>query len=61
MNAPYLLFYPDRNGDDVPDGPPEVHLEGFGLEDTHAVANSLTWGPDGLALRRAGQHLAPRR
>ena len=47
MNPPYLLFYPDRNRDDVPDGPPEVHLEGFGLEDTHAVANSLTWGPDG--------------
>jgi putative heme-binding domain-containing protein len=47
MNPPYLLFYPDRNGDDIPDGPPEVHLEGFGLEDTHAVANSLTWGPDG--------------
>jgi putative membrane-bound dehydrogenase-like protein len=47
MNPPYLLFYPDTNRDDVPDGPPEVHLEGFGLEDTHAVANSLTWGPDG--------------
>src|SRR3954469_20039085 len=47
MNPPYLLFYPDKNHDDVPDGPPEVHLSGFGLEDTHAVANSLTWGPDG--------------
>jgi putative membrane-bound dehydrogenase-like protein len=47
MNPPYLLFYPDKNGDDVPDGPPEVHLSGFGLEDTHAVANSLIWGPDG--------------
>jgi putative heme-binding domain-containing protein len=47
MNPPYLLFYPDRNRDDVPDGPPEVHLSGFGLEDTHAVASSLCWGPDG--------------
>jgi putative heme-binding domain-containing protein len=46
-NPPYLLFYPDRNGDDIPDGDPEVHLSGFGLEDTHAVMNSLTWGPDG--------------
>lgn len=46
-NPPYLLFYADRNGDDVPDGDPEVHLEGFGLEDTHSVANSLCWGPDG--------------
>ena len=47
MNPPYLLFYLDKNHDDVPDGPPEVHLSGFGLEDTHAVANSLSWGPDG--------------
>jgi len=47
LNPPYLLFYPDRNKDDVPDGDPEVCLSGFGLEDTHAVANSLHWGPDG--------------
>ena len=46
-NPPYLLFYADRDGDDIPDGDPEVHLEGFGLEDTHSVANSLCWGPDG--------------
>ncbi len=47
LNPPYLLFYADRNHDDVPDGDPEVHLSGFGLEDTHSVANSLRWGPDG--------------
>jgi putative heme-binding domain-containing protein len=47
MNPPYLLFYPDKNHDDVPDGDPVVHLQGFGLEDTHSVANSLRWGPDG--------------
>lgn len=47
MNAPYLLFYPDANGDDVPDREPEVRLAGFGLEDTHSVANGLIWGPDG--------------
>lgn len=47
MNTPYLMFYPDRNFDDIPDGPPEVHLQGFGLEDTHSVANGLVWGPDG--------------
>jgi putative membrane-bound dehydrogenase-like protein len=47
MHTPYLLFYPDRDHDDVPDGPPEVRLAGFGLEDTHAVANGLVWGPDG--------------
>ncbi|HVA45789.1 MAG TPA: PVC-type heme-binding CxxCH protein [Pirellulales bacterium] len=47
LNPPYLLFYPDRDGDDVPDGGPEVHLQGFGLEDTHSCANNLRWGPDG--------------
>lgn len=47
LNPPYLLFYPDADGDDVPDRDPEVHLSGFGLEDTHSVANSLRWGPDG--------------
>ena len=47
LNAPYLLFYPDRDRDDVPDGDPEVLLTGFGMEDAHSVANSLTWGPDG--------------
>jgi putative membrane-bound dehydrogenase-like protein len=47
MNPPYLLFYRDRTGDGLPDGDPEVPLAGFGLEDTHSLANSLTWGPDG--------------
>lgn len=47
LNPPYLLHYPDRDRDDVPDGDPEVHLSGFGLQDTHSVANSLLWGPDG--------------
>lgn len=47
LNPPYLLFYADQDRDDVPDGDPEVHLSGFGLEDTHSVANSLRWGPDG--------------
>jgi putative heme-binding domain-containing protein len=47
LNPPYLLFYPDRNNDDIPDGDPEVVLSGFGLEDTHSVVNSLRWGPDG--------------
>ena len=47
LQAPYLLFYPDRDRDDVPDGDPAVLLQGFGMEDAHSVANSLTWGPDG--------------
>ncbi|MCA9122475.1 MAG: c-type cytochrome [Planctomycetaceae bacterium] len=47
MNPPYLLFYPDADKDDVPDGDPEVLLEGFGIEDSHSVAANLRWGPDG--------------
>jgi len=47
MNPPYLLFYRDRDSDGSPEGDPEVRLAGFGLEDTHSLANSLTWGPDG--------------
>lgn len=45
--APYLLFYADKDRDDVPDGDPVVLLTGFGLQDAHATVNSLTWGPDG--------------
>ncbi len=47
LQVPYLLFYPDHDRDDVPDGDPEVLVSGFGMEDAHSVANSLTWGPDG--------------
>ncbi|MFO0876871.1 MAG: c-type cytochrome [Gemmataceae bacterium] len=46
LNPPYLLFYPDPDRTDVA-GRPVVHLSGFGLEDTHSVASSLCWGPDG--------------
>ena len=48
LNPPYLLFYADENGDDQPDSPtPRVLLSGFGLEDSHSIANNLRWGPDG--------------
>lgn len=47
IQVPYLLFYPDRNRDDVPDSDPEVLLTGFGMEDSQSFANHLTWGPDG--------------
>ena len=47
MDPPYLLAYPDADHNGIPDGLPVVHLEGFGIEDTHAVANNLRWGPDG--------------
>jgi putative membrane-bound dehydrogenase-like protein len=54
MNPPYLLFYPDANDDDIPDGDPKACLSGFGLEDTHAVANSLVLGPDGWIYGAVG-------
>ncbi|HRE51585.1 MAG TPA: c-type cytochrome [Flavitalea sp.] len=47
LDPPYLLAYPDPDQDGIPDGDPVVHLKGFGIEDTHAVANNLRWGPDG--------------
>ncbi|RUL89017.1 PVC-type heme-binding CxxCH protein [Tautonia sociabilis] len=45
--APELLFIPDTDGDDEPDGAPVVLLDGWGLQDTHETLNSFTWGPDG--------------
>lgn len=63
LNPPYLLFYPDKDHDDVPDGDPEVHLEGFGIEDSHSIANSLRWGPDGWLYAAQGStvtgHIRP--
>lgn len=54
LNPPYLLFYPDADGDDVPDSDPDVLLEGFGLEDSHSIANNLRWGPDGWLYATQG-------
>ncbi len=45
--APHLLFLADRNGDDKPDGAPEILLDGFAFDDTHETPNSFIWGPDG--------------
>lgn len=60
MHTPYLLFYPDKNFDDVPDGPPVVHLQGFGFEDTHSVANGLVWGMDGWLYGAQGSTTSSR-
>ncbi len=45
--APYLLFIPDLNGDDVADGQPQILLDGWGYQDTHETLNTFIWGPDG--------------
>jgi putative membrane-bound dehydrogenase-like protein len=55
--SPYLLFYPDRNRDDVPDGDPEVLVAGFGMEDSHAYPNSLQIGPDGWLYGAQGSNV----
>jgi putative membrane-bound dehydrogenase-like protein len=47
LATPHVLFIPDKNGDDVPDGPPEVLLDGFDIKAGHNVMSCLTWGPDG--------------
>lgn len=60
LNPPYLLFYPDANHDDIPDADPIVHLEGFGIEDTHSCANSLCWGPDGWLYGAQGSTVSGR-
>lgn len=52
--APELLFIPDQNHDDVPDGPPQVLLDGFGYQDTHECLNSFLWGPDGWLYGNQG-------
>ncbi len=52
--APELLFIPDRNRDDRPDGVPEVLLDGWGYQDTHETLNSFTWGPDGWLYGNQG-------
>lgn len=55
LDLPNLLFIPDRNRDDVPDGPPEVVLDGFDRDAVrHNFANGLRWGPDGWLYGRHG-------
>ena len=45
--APELYFIPDKNGDDKPDGPRHILLDGWNTADTHETPNSFTWGNDG--------------
>jgi putative membrane-bound dehydrogenase-like protein len=44
---PELIFIPDADGDDKPDGAHEVLLDGWGIHDRHETLNSFIWGPDG--------------
>ncbi|MEI6255769.1 MAG: PVC-type heme-binding CxxCH protein [Planctomycetota bacterium] len=54
-SPPELVFVPDRNRDDVPDGPAEPILDGFNAKTIgHNVVNGLLWGPDGWLYGRHG-------
>ncbi|WP_337176614.1 PVC-type heme-binding CxxCH protein [Paludisphaera sp.] len=45
--TPNLVFIPDADGDDVPDGPAKVVLDGWDEKAQHNMFNGLKWGPDG--------------
>ena len=53
--APNLLFIPDRDADDKPDGPAVILLDGFDAWSVrHNFVNGLKWGPDGWLYGRHG-------
>ncbi|APZ96514.1 PVC-type heme-binding CxxCH protein [Fuerstiella marisgermanici] len=55
LDAPNLLFIPDANKDDVPDGEPVVMLDGWDDNAArHTIVNGLRWGPDGWLYGRNG-------
>lgn len=55
LAAPNLLFIPDRDRDDKPDGPPVVVLDGWDANAVrHNIVNGLKWGPDGWLYGRHG-------
>ena len=56
MCPPKLLFIPDQNFDDKPDGPAVTVLDGFEVakQNHHNFANGLKWGPDGWLYGRCG-------
>ncbi len=55
LTLPELVFIPDANGDDRPDGPAVPKLNGFEWKvNHHTVANGLRWGPDGWLYGRHG-------
>ena len=55
LALPNLYFIPDENGDGIPDGPPQIVLDGFEHQaGRHTVANGLRWGPDGWLYGRHG-------
>ena len=55
ITSPTMVFIPDLDSDDRPDGPTQVMLDGFEWErNHHTMANGLRWGPDGWLYGRQG-------
>lgn len=56
MCPPQLLFIPDADRNDIPDGPAQVVLDGFDVakDNYHNFANGLRFGPDGWLYGRCG-------
>lgn len=55
MAPPYLYFIPDADGDDKPDGEPQILLDGWDIDSArHNFTNGLKWGPDGWLYGRNG-------
>ena len=56
LTLPDLVFIPDIDGDDKPDGPSQSLLTGFRVppENYHNFANGLRFGPDGWLYGRCG-------
>jgi putative membrane-bound dehydrogenase-like protein len=65
--TPNLIFIPDHDGNDRPDGEPVVKLDGWSTLAQHNMFNGLKWGPDGwlwgcngiLATSRVGKPGTP--
>ncbi len=56
MSPPNMYFIPDSDGDDKPDAPPKVVLDGFGNHaNAHNMANGFAWGPDGWLYATHGR------
>ncbi len=54
-STPNLVFVPDADRDDVPDGEPQVILDGWNDGKIgHCVVNGLQWGPDGWLYGNQG-------
>src|SRR3712207_7079496 len=55
--VPYLQFIPDKDGDDKPDGEPQVLLDGWNVKEVkHNIFSSFTWGPDRKSTRLNSSH-----